>query len=253
LTRPKVPALAPRLAWLISSCVTVIGLLCGLTAQAAPQASAAGVSPIPLGIQLSFGLASGPQAPAPRSDRTASKKPTRAEFEQLLQQLSAAYHAKTNQELNDLLAKRSALSPIEQRMLVREVKMRMVRSRDRQGVLVMRTQRSFGRVSQRPDGSVVSSKTTVIQAQPVERASAPASDRAANAAQTTQTTTVVRTIVRSARYGTGFENRRSRPRPAQAPVVTVSAPRPAQADLEAVADQLTNQGLQAPLSPPAPR
>ena len=79
------------------------------------------------------------------------------------------YSAKTDQELNVLLADWDTLREDEQRALLPEVKLRMIRSKDRGGVFRIRTERRYGRIVRRADGKVLRFETGVIRIQPVPK------------------------------------------------------------------------------------
>lgn len=112
------------------------------------------------------------------------------------------YAAKTDQELTELTAQWGELGNAERRALLTEVKMRMARSKGREGVIHIRTQRRYGRIIRNSDGAVVRIETQVVHIRPVRPG--------------------------SASYGVGFEQRAARKEAAQdtAPILTVKDPSP---------------------------
>ena len=112
-----------------------------------------------------------------------------------------SYSAKTDQEINALLANWDLLGEDERRALLPEVKLRMIRSKDRGSVIHIRTERRFGRIVRRADGKVLRIETGVIRLRPVPKD--------------------------EQRYGVGFEQRnaqREESPPKTAPVLKVTDP-----------------------------
>jgi hypothetical protein len=113
-----------------------------------------------------------------------------------------AYAEKTDQELTELTAQWDSLGDTERVALLTEVKMRMARSKGREGVIRIRTQRRYGRIIRQPDGSVLRIETRVV--------------RVHSAPPETQS------------YGVGFEQRAASKEAEQEPlpVLTVKDPSP---------------------------
>ena len=113
-----------------------------------------------------------------------------------------AYAEKTDLELTHLTAQWDALEDAQRRALLTEVKMRMARSKGREGVIRIRTQRRYGRIIRNSDGSVVRIETRVVRVRP----SLPGAES----------------------YGAGFEQRASRKEAEQQtpPILTVKDPSP---------------------------
>lgn len=112
-----------------------------------------------------------------------------------------SYSAKTDQEINALLANWDLLGEDERRALLPEVKLRMIRSKDQSNVIHIRTERRFGRIVRRADGKVLLIETGVIRLRPV-----PKDEQG---------------------YGVGFEQRHAQqqiPLPKTAPVLKVTDP-----------------------------
>lgn len=76
------------------------------------------------------------------------------------------YADKSDQELTALAARWDYLGEDEQRALLGEIKMRMARSRGPEGALSIRTERRFGRIIRKPDGSVLHIQTRVVRVRP---------------------------------------------------------------------------------------
>lgn len=119
-----------------------------------------------------------------------------------LQPVSQPYVGKTDQELTELTAQWDDLSETERRALLIEVKSRMARGNNQEGVIRILTRRRFGRIIRRPDGSVVRIEAEVVQIRPEQ----PAAES----------------------YGVGFEQRAARKEAAQEtpPILTVKDPSP---------------------------
>jgi len=113
-----------------------------------------------------------------------------------------AYAEKTDQELTELTAQWDSLDDTQRGALLTEVKMRMARSKGRDGVIRIRTQRRYGRIIRKSDGSVVRIETRVVRLRPVR----PGEES----------------------YGVGFEQRAARKEAEQEtpPVLTVKGPSP---------------------------
>jgi hypothetical protein len=76
----------------------------------------------------------------------------------------------THHELTELGARWDELSDLERRLLLREVKLRMAQRKDSDGVLMIRTQRRYGRIYRNSDGRVLRIETQVVQVRPLEGA-----------------------------------------------------------------------------------
>lgn len=114
------------------------------------------------------------------------------------------YSKSTDHELTRLGARWDVLSGPEREALLREVKLRMAQQRDSDGVLMIRTQRRYGRVY-RGNGQYLKIETKVIRVRPAGEPSKG-----------------------SAGFGTGFEQRNAEPGPNavenKAPADEASAP-----------------------------
>ncbi len=104
-----------------------------------------------------------------------------------LQPAPPDYSKSTDHELTRLGARWDALSAPERKALLREVKLRMAQRKDADGVLMIRTQRRYGRVYS-GNGRYLKIETKVVRVQPSE--------------ETGSTT---------AGFGTGFEQRNAEP------------------------------------------
>ncbi len=104
------------------------------------------------------------------------------------------YSKSTDHELTRLGARWDRLSAPEREALLREVKLRMAQRKDADGVLVIRTQRRYGRVYN-GNGRYLKIETKVVQVRP-------SNDRRAN----------------TAGFGTGFEQRNAESDPLPGPV-----------------------------------
>lgn len=111
-----------------------------------------------------------------------------------LQPAAPDYAKSTDHELTRLGARWDSLSAPEREALLREVKLRMAQQKDADGVLMIRTQRRYGRVY-RGNGRYLKIETQVIRVRPSAEA------EAANAG-----------------FGTGFEQRNSEPDNGPVPV-----------------------------------
>jgi len=76
----------------------------------------------------------------------------------------------THHELTELGARWDELSDDERRALLREVKLRMAQRKDADGVLMIRTQRRYGRIYRNSDGRVLRIETQVVEVRPAEGA-----------------------------------------------------------------------------------
>ena len=116
--------------------------------------------------------------------------------------LAGVYSEKTDQQLTELTAQWDTLDDSERQALLTEVKMRMARSKGRSGVIRIRTQRRYGRIIRKSDGSVVRIETKVVRVRPVGPGTQP--------------------------YGVGFERRAAskEAEPETPPVLTVKDPAP---------------------------
>ncbi|MCZ6710887.1 MAG: hypothetical protein O7B25_11035 [Gammaproteobacteria bacterium] len=119
-----------------------------------------------------------------------------------LEPVSQPYAEKTDQELTELTAQWDDLSDTERRALLIEVKLRMERGNNPEGVIRILTRRRFGRIIRQPDGSVVRIEAEVVQIGPEQ----PAAES----------------------YGVGFEQRAARKEAEQEtpPILTVKGPSP---------------------------
>ena len=115
---------------------------------------------------------------------------------------SQVYAGKTDQQLTELTAQWDALDDSERRALLIEVKARMEHNEGRDVVIRILTQRRYGRIIRRSDGSVVRIETQVVRVRPAGPGTQP--------------------------YGVGFEQRAARKEAEQktAPVLTVKDPSP---------------------------
>jgi hypothetical protein len=98
------------------------------------------------------------------------------------------YSKSTDHELTRLGARWDSLNEPEREALLREVKLRMAQRKDADGVLMIRTQRRYGRVY-RGNGRYLTIETQVIRVRPAN----------GNGGAT------------SAGFGTGFEKRNAEP------------------------------------------
>ena len=101
------------------------------------------------------------------------------------------YSKSTDHELTRLGARWDRLSAPEKEALLREVKLRMAQRKDADGVLMIRTQRRYGRVYS-GNGRYLKIETKVIRVRPATESSAG-----------------------SAGFGTGFEQRNGQPTPVE--------------------------------------
>jgi hypothetical protein len=131
-------------------------------------------------------------------DEQAAAELTAAELEPV----SQTYTEKTDQELTELAAQWDDLSDTERRALLIEVKLRMARGSNPEGVIRILTRRRFGRIIRQPDGSVVRIEAEVVQIGPEQPA--------------------------VGSYGVGFEQRAARKDAEQEPppILTVKDPSP---------------------------
>ena len=104
------------------------------------------------------------------------------------------YSMSTDHELTRLGARWDVLSAPEREALLREVKLRMAQRKDADGVLMIRTQRRYGRVY-RGNGRYLKIETKVVQVRPSTDTRAP-----------------------KAGFGTGFEQRNAEPETRSVPV-----------------------------------
>lgn len=84
---------------------------------------------------------------------------------------SPDYSEYTHHDLTELGARWNELSDAERRELLREVKVRMAQQKNGEGVLMIRTQRRYGRIYRNSDGRVLRIETQVVRVQPLESAS----------------------------------------------------------------------------------
>jgi hypothetical protein len=79
------------------------------------------------------------------------------------------YAEKTDQELTQLAAGWDALSEQQRRALLTEIKARMQANSNKRPVLTIKTERRYGRIVRRPDGSLMRIETTehVVRYQPL--------------------------------------------------------------------------------------
>lgn len=122
-----------------------------------------------------------------------------------LQPAPPDYSGSTDHELTRLGARWDSLSAPEKEALLREVKLRMAQRKDSDGVLMIRTQRRYGRVYS-GNGRYLKIETKVIRVRP-------SSGRNGNDGD-------------SAGFGTGFEQRNAQPTPVEgkAPVDPAASP-----------------------------
>jgi hypothetical protein len=76
------------------------------------------------------------------------------------------YSDRTDLELTDLGVRWDELSGPERNALLREVKLRMAQRKDRDGVLMIRTQRRYGRIYRSEDGRYLKIETKVVRVRP---------------------------------------------------------------------------------------
>ena len=76
------------------------------------------------------------------------------------------YGAMSHQELTSLGTRWDTLSAEQRMALLREVKLRMAQQKVPDGVLMIRTQRRYGRLVRQSDGSVLRIETRVVQVRP---------------------------------------------------------------------------------------
>jgi len=77
------------------------------------------------------------------------------------------YGKKSDVQLTELGARWDELTRPERDALLREVKLRMAQRRDKDGVLMIRTQRRYGRIY-RSDGRYLKIETKVVQVRPAQ-------------------------------------------------------------------------------------
>ena len=130
-----------------------------------------------------------------------------------LQRPPPDYSNSTDHELTRLGARWDRLSGPEREALLREVKLRMAQRKDADGVLMIRTQRRYGRVYS-GNGRYLKIETKVIRVRPSSGGSAG-----------------------SAGFGTGFEQRNAQPAPVE----------------ESAKDEKAVPPLDAAMSPPVMR
>ncbi len=188
-----------------------------------------------------FGLASGgpvaaakPSGQAAVDPRAPEEQPAQAPSEGQIKQQTVAlvrrYAAKTDAELTELSSTWQTLQPLERRVLLREVKMRMARQQGRQGVLRIRTERRFGRVVRQPDGSVVRLETRVVQVRKAPPSHGRSPQQTADVPLNQLPVRISGRVAAGAnglrQYGTGYSRRqnvRSAPQPAP-PLAQPTAP-----------------------------
>ncbi len=78
------------------------------------------------------------------------------------------YTGKSHYELTELSARWDDLDSAQRRALLQEVKKRMARGNNRDGVLTIRTQRRYGRMARQADGRVLRIETKVVQIRSVK-------------------------------------------------------------------------------------
>lgn len=104
-------------------------------------------------IELDSVAAEGPDASAPENEMPAVSV--------------ADYADKTHYELTELSARWDDLDSAQRRALLQEVKRRMARDGNaRDGVLMIRTQRRYGRMVRQADGRVLRIETKVVRIRP---------------------------------------------------------------------------------------
>lgn len=138
-----------------------------------------------------------------------------------LQPAAPDYSKSTDHELTRLGARWDSLSAPEREALLHEVKLRMAQRKDADGVLMIRTQRRYGRVY-RGNGRYLKIETKVIRVRPSSGSTS------------------------SAGFGTGFEKRNAEPTARSTPVES-----PVEAPSEGVsAGNEALPPLDAAMSPP---
>jgi hypothetical protein len=82
---------------------------------------------------------------------------------------STLYAEKTDKELTELAAGWDGLSEDQRRALLTEIKARMQANSSKRAVLTIQTERRYGRIVRRPDGSLMRIETTehVVRYQPL--------------------------------------------------------------------------------------
>jgi hypothetical protein len=78
------------------------------------------------------------------------------------------YTGKSHYELTELSARWDDLDSAQRRALLQEVKKRMARGNNRDGVLMIRTQRRYGRMARQADGRVLRIETKVVRIRSVK-------------------------------------------------------------------------------------
>lgn len=106
------------------------------------------------------------------------------------------YSGNSDNELTRLGARWDRLSAPERQALLKEVKLRMAQRKDADGVLMIRTQRRYGRVYSNGSGRYLKIETKVIRVRPAGSGSAASA---------------------TSGFGVGFEKRNSSPKPAELP------------------------------------
>ena len=78
------------------------------------------------------------------------------------------YRDRSDEELTALAADWDSLDRHQRRALLTEMKLRMARSGEREGVLHIRTERRYGRIIRQSDGRVIRIETQVVHVRPVD-------------------------------------------------------------------------------------
>lgn len=77
------------------------------------------------------------------------------------------YRGHSDEELTALAASWDSLNQHQRRALLTEMKLRMARGGERQGVLRIRTERRYGRIIRQSDGRLIRIETQVVHVRPV--------------------------------------------------------------------------------------
>jgi len=114
-----------------------------------------------------FAVAGAQAAPVPTETAADSRSEQAATIPQLINSplIPLDYRQKTDLQLTELGASWDELSRPEREALLREVKLRMAQRKDRDGVLMIRTQRRYGRIY-RSDGRYLKIETKVVRVRP---------------------------------------------------------------------------------------
>lgn len=117
------------------------------------------------GCVIAMATAAGAQAaPEPAEPASASENTIPQLVNSPLQPLD--YGDRTDYQLTELGARWDELSRPERDALLREVKLRMAQRKDADGVLMIRTQRRYGRIYRSNDGRYLKIETKVVRVRP---------------------------------------------------------------------------------------